>query len=388
MKNIENSSPAQNGDAIDGTAASLTRSERLVLGLVFRHGALTQANITERTDLTQQSISRILNGLTENGLLETGERVASGRRGYPSATVRIAPGYTYSVGVAVMTDSVSVALADFAGNILHEQQQAFTAMPLPRIIDWLRETIETIRSRHLPGGSSLAGIGIGIPGSFIGDGIGFNTPHMLEDWAHMELEPLLAEALGLPVWAENDGNAAALGESMVGVGRWTDNFAYLHITTGVGGGVVLDGELWRGRHGNAGEFAGGLPPNIYPFPNLELLRHMASRDGWSYGTVNDMLAHFDPTWPAVDDWIARVKDSFSIIASNATAILDLDTIVLGGRLPRSLAEKLIPQIDLFDQKRRSIARPTARLVPAEAEGDAAAIGAALLPLKHRFFNAA
>ncbi|GAY22797.1 hypothetical protein SFOMI_3359 [Sphingobium fuliginis] len=51
---------------------------------------------------------------------------------------------------------------------------------------------------------------------------------------------------------------------------------------------MLNGDLWRGRYGNAGEFAGGLPPNIYPFPNLELLRVLAARDGVSFETVDEL----------------------------------------------------------------------------------------------------
>jgi predicted NBD/HSP70 family sugar kinase len=363
-----------------------TQSERHILGLVFRHGALTQAKLVERTELTQQSISRIINRLTDAGMLEPGQRMASGRRGYPSATVKIAPGYTYALGVSVMTDAVSIALTDFAGAVHHERKQAFTTMQMAKVVDWIETSFNEIKAKHAPPGATFAGVGIGIPGSFIGTAPGFNTSPQLEDWAGIDVERVLADRFGMPVWADNDGNVAALGESMIGVGRWAQNFAYLYIAAGVGGGVILNGELWRGRHGNAGEFAGGLPPDIYPFPNLELLRQLVAKDGKRFATINDMLENFDIHWPGIDDWVNRVRDSFSIIASNATAILDLDVIVLGGRMPRVLAQKVIPQIELYDQKRRSIPRPTAKLVPAEAVGDAAAIGASLLPLKHRYFS--
>ncbi|MEX1146855.1 MAG: ROK family transcriptional regulator [Sphingomonadales bacterium] len=369
------------------TDSPLTNSQRRILDLVFRKGALTQADITVTADLTQQSVSRIISGLTDCAMLKSGKRVSSGKRGYPSATVEINPGFTHAFGISVMTDAVSVALIDFSGTVLHEQKRGFTAMPLDAVVDWIAATLDTIRADHMPDNSRIAGAGVGIPGSFIGNDIGFNTSHMLEDWAHIDLEAILSERLGLEVWTDNDGNVAALGESMVGVGRWASSFAYLHLATGVGGGIVLNNDLWRGRYGNAGEFAGGLPPNIYPFPNLELLRHLVSQDGLLFSNVNEMVAAFDPAWPAIDNWINKVRDSLSIIASNVTAILDLDAIVLGGRMPRLLAERVIPQIELYDQKRRSIARPTARLVPAEAQGDAAAIGAALLPLKHKYFTA-
>lgn len=370
---------------IMNTEPALTRSERRILGLIFRRGPLTQAVLAEETDLTQQSVSRIVARLQDNGMLEAGERIASGRRGYPSATVKIAPGFTYSLGISIMADAASIALMDFSGAVLDEQRRAFSPMRIAAVIDWIKSAVARIRNEKMPPKATVAGIGVGISGSFIGQGVGFNTPYVLEEWAGIDLENVLSAAFNAPVWADNDGNVAALGESMIGVGRWARNFAYLYIATGVGGGVILDGELWRGRHGNAGEFAGGLPPDIYPFPNLELLRQLVAKDGHVFATVNDMVESFDPNWPAINEWIARVRDSLSIIASNATAILDLDAIVFGGRMPRALAEKIIPRIELYDQKRRSVPRPTARLVPSEATGDAAAIGAALLPLKHKYF---
>ena len=76
----------------------------------------------------------------------------------------------------------------------------------------------------------------------------------------------------------------------------------------------------------------------------------------------------------------------SISASNATAILDLDAIVFGGLTLKDLAERLIPRIELFDQKRRTQLRPMAKLVAAEVEGNSAAIGAAMLRLKAKFFR--
>ncbi|APL95596.1 ROK family protein [Sphingobium indicum] len=129
-----------------------------------------------------------------------------------------------------------------------------------------------------------------------------------------------------------------------------------------------------------------MPPNIYPFPNLELLRVLAARDGISFETVDELVSNYDPSWQAIDEWISRVHDSVSIIISNATAILDLDAIVLGGLIPTDLAQRLAAKVEMFDQRRRSVARPIARLVPAEVLSDAAAIGAAMLPLRATFFT--
>ena len=363
----------------------LSNTDRRILGLVFRHHSLTQSQITEATGLVQQSVSRVVNGLVDRGCLMAGERVSTGRRGYPSQSFRMAPEFGYSLGLSIMADAASLALMDFSGQVRAERSRVFSTMQIDRVLDWVNATTDEISSLAEVNADQILGMGVGIAGSFANGTAGFNTPTALEDWAFIDIPKLLSESTGLPTWADNDGNLAALGENMTGAGRRYRSFAYIYFSTGVGGGIVIDGEVWRGRLGNAGEFAGGLPGNIYPFPNLELLRQRFNRENSRFETVADLLEDFDVEHPAVDDWIARVRDSVSIIASNATAILDVDAVVFGGRMPRALAEKLIPRVELFDQKRYSKPRPMAKLVPAEATGDATSIGAAVLPLSRQFF---
>lgn len=367
---------------------SLTESERRILGLLFKRRAMTKADISQATGLAQQSASRICARLSKLGLLFEGERIATGKRGYPSATVMLEPSASYAFGISLQVECVFVSLVDFSGSIVEELSRNFTSMPAKTVLAWINEATQELCARHGIARSRVAGVGVGIAGSHIGESEqeGFNTPYQLEDWAEVNISERVAEAIGFPVWTDNDGNAAALGECMIGVGRWANSFAYLNLGFGVGGGVILNGELWRGRYGNAGEFAGGLPPNIYPFPNLELLRRILVADGIELNSVNELVEKYDPSWKGISDWIARVRDSLSIIASNATAILDVDVIVLGGRMPRELAERVISHIELYDQMRRSVPRPTAKLVPAEAAGHAAALGAAVLPLQNTYFT--
>jgi len=77
--------------------------------------------------------------------------------------------------------------------------------------------------------------------------------HHVPGWDHLPLSAELAAALGRPVFLENDANAVALGEYRYGAGRGTQAMVYLTISTGIGGGIIVDGQLWRGSHGVAGE---------------------------------------------------------------------------------------------------------------------------------------
>lgn len=360
----------------------LMTSERRVLDALFRSGSATQGDLVSAFSLTQQSISRITGALVDRGLIEPSGKI-SGAKGYRTLAFKLVGSFAYSVGVSIAAGTVVMVVMDFAGQTIAYRKGHPRLMTVETVADWIEATLGEEQAIHMLG--VCAGFGISVAGSFI-DERTFNTPSYLEEWAGIDVEATLSQRLGNIVLAENDGNAATLAEGILGVGRSARSFAYLYLSSGVGGGLMLDGQLWRGRFGNAGEFAGGLPPNIYPFPNLELLRMLVAGGGQSFETVDEMVSSYDPTWPAIDDWIGRVKDSVSIIASNATAILDLDAIVFGGLTPPDLARRLAAKIEIYDQRRRSVARPTARIVPSEVSGDAAAIGAAMLPLIRAFFS--
>ena len=365
--------------------AANSEAERAILGLVLRRGPMTQTQIAKEIDRSQQTVSRLITRLVERGSLRQGERVSSGKRGQSSINVEIVPEYAYAFGVAILWDALAVTLMDFSGRIIDGRMTAMTLMTHDDVADELRRMIDELTGQWIADSSRIFGVGVGIPGTFMRETGQVNTPLVLEEWANMNIEAVLEDDLKLPVWIENDGNAAAIGESLVGVGRWAKDFVYLYIATGLGGGVILDGEIVRGEYGNAGEVAQLLPTRIYPHPNLDVLLKLVRKHGVEIETVSELVERFDPDWPGVDEWITRVRDSLSLIASASAALLDPEAIVIGGRIPRSLAEKTIPHIEIYDQRRRSDPRPLPRIVVAEAEGDSAAIGAAALTFNSYFF---
>jgi len=363
-----------------------SEAEKAILGLVLRRGPLTQTEIARQIDRSQQTASRLISRLMKRGSLRQGTRVSSGKRGQLSVNIEIVPEYAFSFGISIMTDALAVALIDFSGNVMDQRLVAMKLMSHDEVVSQSRRVIDGLIAMWVPDSSRVFGVGVGISGYFMRDTGQVNTPVMLEEWANMDIAKVLAGDFELPVWIENDGNAAAIGEGLVGVGRWAKNFVYFYIATGLGGGIILNGKLLRGAFGNAGELAQLLPPSIYPHPNLELLRQLICKHGRQVNTVSELVDNFDPDWPGIDDWIMRVRDSLSLIASAAAAILDPQVLVIGGRIPESLAERIIPHIEIFDQRRRSSPRPLPRVVTAEAEGDSVAIGAAALTFKTFFFH--
>ncbi len=360
--------------------------EQTIAGLVLRQGAMTQAQISRSINRPQQTVSRLLSRLIERGSLRLGERVSSGKRGQLSVKVEIVSDYAYSFGVAILWDALAVTLMDFSGGIIDSRTRVMATMSHDAVVLELRRMIDDLKTHWSIDPDRIFAAGIGIPGTFMRETGQVNTPLVLEEWTNINLEEVLAHDLELPVWVENDGNAAAIGESLFGVGRQARDFVYLYIATGIGGGVIHNGQLVRGAFGNAGEVAQLLPPLIYPHPNLKLLRELICRHEIEVGSVSDLVMNFDPDWPGVDEWIARTRDSLSLIASASAALLDPAVIVIGGRIPRALTQKVIPHIEIFDQRRRSFERPLPAIVAAEAGGESVSVGAAALPFTKYFFR--
>lgn len=359
--------------------------ERSILGMVLRRGPMTQSAIVREVDRSQQTVSRLIARLIERGSLRQAGRVSSGKRGQPGTSVEIVPEYAYTFGVAILWDAVAVILMDFSGRVIDRRITELTMFTHDHVVEQLRVMLGEMTEAWIADESRIFGVGFSIPGTFIRGTGQVNTPLVFDEWANTDIEAKLEDDLRLPVWIENDGNAAAIGESLVGAGRWARDFVYLYIATGLGGGVIVDGNLVRGESGNAGEVAQILPPRIYPHPNLDLLFKLVRKHNVDVHSVTDMIDHFDPDWPGVDEWIVTVRDSLSLIASASAALLDPQAIVIGGRIPHELAERVIQHIEIYDQARHSDPRPLPKLVAAEAAGDSAAIGAAALALDSYFF---
>lgn len=361
-----------------------TANERVVLTLLARRGFASRADLARATALAPHSISRLIEPLLERGLVIEGAPEVTGR-GKPSAPLRLAGDAAFSVGVSVMADAVTLVLMDFAGTV---RARASAALEREDFASGARQIGKMIATATTDAGLDPArrlGIGCGVTGYFIGDDARFNPPALLESWALLPLDTLLAGMLGGPVWADNDGNVAAVGEAMLGVGRTCADFAYLYFAAGFGGGVIARGAPLRGARGNVGEFASILPDG-WMQPNLESLRHHLAARGMAYADLRIMLRDLDLALPAVEEWLDLCAPSLNLVASAISATLDPSMIILGGRMPKDLADRMATRIRFTNPARRGHHRPVPHVLSSTMGNDAAAIGAALMPMRSAFFQ--
>ena len=371
--------------ALRHTEQAYSANDRRLLMLIRDKGPISRADLARETGLALQSVVRLVAQLMERGLVQGGEKIASGP-GQPSLPISLAPDAAFSLGVSIMDDALSAVLVDLSGRIRTVSGELFDTASRDRVASRLAEILSNMTKKAAIDPARLVGVGVALPGFFVDGGDRINAPLAMEEWALTDIARLLGSSLNLPVWIENDGGAAAAGESVYGVGRVHRTFAYLYIGTGLGGGVIMDGRPWRGFRGNSGEFTGLLPPSMRDKrPTLGLLLAMINRRGLDLRGVGDLLRRFDPAWPEIDTWLAETREATTAILSAAAAVLDPEAIVIGGRIPAQLARRLADDSGFFTVPVRGRDRRFPLVLPQETERDAAAIGAAALPFLHRYF---
>lgn len=159
----------------------------------------------------------------------------------------------YIIGVDLGGTQLRVILADTAGHVYAEQRWPTEAQLGPMaVIQRMAHCIEQLR-QAVPSDGCLLGVGIGSPGPLDPQsGVVFSCPN-LPGWYHVPLRDHLQAYVGLPVVLNNDANVAALGEWCFGGGKGFQHLVYITVSTGIGGGVIIDGRLLLGRLGVAAE---------------------------------------------------------------------------------------------------------------------------------------
>ncbi len=220
----------------------------------------SRAELAERTHLSQPAVSSLTRRLLESGaLMETGARpsLGGGRR---ERELALNPEHAWVVGVKVSLHQCTVSLADFAGGVRNTVKwpldapmtpAAFVKSMTKRIEAFIVEAGPRVRER-------LSGVGVALPGfvdSIAGDVHWSAVLRGARGAATVPLAQALTDALGVPVLIENDANMLALAEQWFGQSARFDNTAVVTLEHGLGLGLVLNGELYRGHAGLAAELA-------------------------------------------------------------------------------------------------------------------------------------
>ncbi|MBU1314448.1 MAG: ROK family transcriptional regulator [Alphaproteobacteria bacterium] len=363
----------------------VSSNERKLLQLIWRHPGISRSEITGHADLTQQSVHRILDQLSERGIVQLGEAKPGAGRGQPSPMLRLNGSHAYACGISVNTDIIGICILDLAGKILGESEVLLRELTMAQALNLVKQEVAELQRRNRLSPAQFFGVGFGIAGYHI-DGTRHNAPLPLHEWSLIELGPIISSLFDRPAWVINAGKAGAVAESMFGAGRFIRHFAYLSFNYGFGGGVITDGELMHGGNGNAGEFSGMFDSEeTKRRPALQYLIDRLNRNGVNVPSIHYMRRHFDCDWPGVAEWLDDVTPAYNRLVNALRAVVDPQAIVFGGQIPPDLAQMLAERTRIFDRPRYGIHRPHPKLIVSEIATDASAMGAAIIPFRRTFY---
>lgn len=368
--------------------ASVSARARIVLAAIRRHGSVSRSVLIRESGLSGTAIFRATEELEAAGLVRTGDTVAIGR-GQPSNVIHIVPDAAFALGLSVMTDRADVVLLDLAGQVRARREITLPGMPRAALLDAaVAFGTATVRNLGVEP-ARLQGLGVAVAGYFVAPDT-VNPAAELDDWALVDLQAAATRQIALPVAIENIASAAAVGERLLGTGSRYASSCYVNVAAGFGAGIIVDGALMRGRHGNAGEIAGLFAMAGRATPNLTTLRDTLTDHGVVTNGIADMVARFDPAWPGVQQWLDRHRASFSYLFGALRYTLDCEGIILGGRLPRVLAHRIIEAVDWPERQlpvRRDRPAPATMLDVAVLDPDLAGpLGAAALVFHRNLFD--
>ncbi|MEU7019534.1 ROK family transcriptional regulator [Streptomyces sp. NPDC046203] len=235
-----------------GSQSSLHRAnlERVVRA-VRMAGSLTQAEIARATGLSAATVSNIVRELKDGGTVEVTPTSAGGRR---ARSVSLSGDAGVVVGVDFGHTHLRVAIGNLAHQVLAEKTEpldvdASSAEGFDRAESLVKGLIEETGIRR----DKLVGVGLGVPGPIDVSSGTLGSTSILPGWSGISPADELSKRLGVPVHVDNDANLGALGELVWGSGRGVTDLAYIKVAGGVGAGLVIDGRVYRGPGGTAGE---------------------------------------------------------------------------------------------------------------------------------------
>jgi predicted NBD/HSP70 family sugar kinase len=321
-----------------------------VLDLIRRHTGISRAEVARRVHVSRQAVSKTVADLVEQGLVcETGTHP----NGVGRAPTRLAvvPGGRFAVGIHLDRDGALVTLVDLAGRIVAQAAHETAVLPPTDYVELLGATAESLLSAHPEAEGRLSGCGIGMAGPVDYHAGVATAPNNFAGWRDVPIAAMLGARLGVPVALDKETNMALMAEDWDSASRSSSVVVY--VGTGIGGALMLDGEIYRGPHSDAAELGHMIMDASGPVcvcgqrGCVEAFTSPAAIVGQFDGPVGEAA----PRWSgatlgalrgivglaadgddAARSVLATAGARLAVAASSIVRLLDLDDIVLTGPL--------------------------------------------------------
>ncbi len=364
-------------------------NQRVTLHAIRVSGPVTRAELSQMTGLTAAAIANITKRLLRLRLiLEAG--TTRGMRGQPATKLVINPNCCFSMGLNIDRDHITLVVVDFAGAVrARSSREVKFALP-NEVQAFFQRTATKLLAKAKVDPGKLVGIGVAFPDDIQRASLP-EQPAEYAVWGTVSVNRLLASALPVSIFVENDAAAAAIGEMHFGLGQQYQSFFYVLITAALGGGLVIDGHYFRGATGRSGELGwmrrgepGQAQPQLQNIVSLSALYLQLAGQGFRVDSPRDLLKLDERAQQAIDVWIDTSVDALEPTLVAINCLMNPEAILIGGRLPAALVDRLAGRLN---ERLRSYAAKIPSVAPiarAAMSDDAPAVGAAILPLSDRF----
>lgn len=225
-------------------------NKSIVLETIKNKHPLSRAQISEVTGLNKGTVSTLVNELiAENFVYEIGPGASSGGRRPVMLLFNKVAGY--AIGVDLGVNYILTVLTNLQGEIIEEKMIPLNNLSFDFVISTLINSIQSMVKSAPESTYGIVGIGIGIPGIIDDQGTVLFAPNL--GWENTNIKEIVSNQFNIPVTINNEANAGALGEKLFGIGKHVSNLIYVSAGIGIGTGIILNNELYKGSSGFSGE---------------------------------------------------------------------------------------------------------------------------------------
>lgn len=363
-------------------AIPLNEPQRRLLMQLRIEGAAPRTRLAQLLGMNGATVTRLTQSLLALDLIEESDTPEAVARGRPTVPLTVSGRGGWAIGATPHPGWLELALVDFRGRPLVHDATPFDS-PDPRVFARTVEArLQALAATHGFMRGKFLGLGVAVPGyALAGDRNRRAVVDRVAGWDDVPLADIIGDALGMPVWIENDASVAALAEYYQDgiIGRYRSVLT-LFLGHGIGGGLIAERDLFLGEHGNAGE-VGRLFPGKGERPSgIDLLQTLREA-GVAVDSLQDIDALIDTHRPIIDRWTRRVIEQLEQAVLSGIVWLDPGAIILSGALPLRLLRTIAAGLDEIGRHREDRYRAALPPVLASPIGSrAVVIGAAMIPI--------
>lgn len=317
-----------------------------VLETIKKHEPISRIETASKTGLNKGTVSSLVSELIkENIIHEQGPGQSNGGR--KPILLRFNNKAGFSIGIDLGVNYILVLLTDLNGNIVNEEHHKIVDDSFDQVMSLMIEVVRRLIDNAPNSPYGIVGIGIGVAGIVNVDGEVLFAPNL--DWHNVNIKEPLKREFTLPVLVDNEANAGVNGEKKFGAGKDTSNLLYLSVGIGIGAGIIIDGQLFRGSSAFSGEVGHfSIEPHglqcpcgnkgcweLYASEKALLSRAQHLFSDHKNLNIDQLVELADSGNTQSIDLISTIGEYLGIGLSNLINTFNPDTILIGNRISKT-----------------------------------------------------